>query len=163
MTNAILQRAAPKVHGLLPLMVLMMIALPGCATLQSGFETPTVTVTSFRVVQADSPGLNFEVILKVVNPNPDALKLRGVTYTISIEDRELITGVGNDLPTIDAYGEGLLTLTASMSMIETFQLLGDLMGSPRSSLRYELQTKLDIGALYPAIRVTDSGVIKLPQ
>jgi LEA14-like dessication related protein len=162
MTNALLKRTASKAHSLLPLMLLLMIALPGCATLQSGFETPTVTVTSFRVVQADSPGLNFEVVLKVVNPNPDALKLRGVTYTISLEDRELITGVGNDLPTIDAYGEGLLTLTASMSMIETFQLLGDLMGRPRASLHYEVQTKLDIGALYPSIRVTDSGVIKLP-
>jgi LEA14-like dessication related protein len=163
MSKTLLKRTDPKAHCLLPLMLLLIIALPGCATLQSGYETPTVTVTSFRVVQADSPGLNFEVVLKVANPNPNSLNLRGVSYTISLEDRELITGVGNDLPTIDAYGEGLLTLTASMSMIETFQLLGDLMGSPRSSLRYELQTKLDIGALYPAIRVTDSGVIKLPQ
>ena len=133
-----------------------------CTSILSDFEEPTVTVSALRSVPGDGTGLNFEIDLKVVNPNSATLKLRGVAYTIRIEGRELINGVGKDLPVIDAYSEGTITLTASASMFEAFQLLGDLMSKPnRGMLRYEIDTKLDIGTLYPTIRVQDSGEIRL--
>jgi LEA14-like dessication related protein len=138
-----------------------LFALASCVSLHSDFDPPTVTVTSLRSVQSDSPGINFELVLKVVNPNRYPLKLAGVAYTLSLEDREVVTGVGKDLPTIDGYDEGLITLTASLSVLQTMRLMGDLVNEPRDHLRYELNTKLDLGTLHSPVRVKDAGRISL--
>ena len=138
------------------------LLLAGCMQMSPDYEQPTVTVSSFRAVPGNGPGLNFAVDLKVINPNREPLELQGVAYTISVEGRKLITGVGKDLPVIDGYSEGTISLTASASMMQGLRLLGDLMDSPnRDTLSYELDTKLDVGTFYPAIRVKDVGEFQL--
>jgi LEA14-like dessication related protein len=139
----------------------LLAGLAACATLQGDFEQPTVTVTSFRTVPSAGSALSFEIGLRVVNPNRQALALRGVAYTISLEGRELITGVGKDLPVIEGYSEGTVTLTATASLLEVFQLVGGFMNEPKDRVRYELETTLDVGPFIPAIRVRDSGEISL--
>ena len=75
----------------------------------------------------------FEIGLHVTNPNSEALKLRGVSYTISLEGHEIIKGVGNDLPTIDAYGEGQFKLTAATNLFAGIQLITELMNGANDS------------------------------
>ncbi|ANO52668.1 hypothetical protein BA177_17055 [Woeseia oceani] len=135
--------------------------LQACAGLRPGFETPTVTVSSFRALPSQGAMPNFEIGLQVTNPNAVALNLRGVTYGVSLGGYELIKGVGNDLPVIAAYGQGEFKLTASANLLAGMRLLGDLMNGPKDSVPYEFEAKLDIGALRPAIRVKDSGAISL--
>ena len=111
--NRIRARAFPM-NNLYSLLACLFIAvLPGCTSLDSDFETPTVTINSFRAVPSDSGAPSFEIGLRVINPNREALELQGVAYTISLEGRELVTGVGKDLPVIPAYSEGIFTVTAS--------------------------------------------------
>jgi LEA14-like dessication related protein len=137
------------------------VILSGCTSLNSDFETPTVTINSFRSVPADSGAPTFEIGLRVVNPNREALELQGIAYTISLEGRELITGVGKDLPVIPGYSEGSFTVTASASLYQGLRLITDLMSKPKESLSYEVSTKLDVGTFRPAIRVKDAGEISL--
>ena len=138
-----------------------LIVLQGCASMNADYEEPAVTVTSFRAVPTESAALNFEIGLRVVNPNRDPLELQGVAYTITLEGHKLITGVGKDLPAIEGYSEGEFTLNASASLFQAIQLLGDLMNDPKDRIRYDLDTKLDVGTFRPAIRVRNSGEISL--
>jgi LEA14-like dessication related protein len=143
---------------------LVMISTGGiqsCASLQADYDEPVVTVTSFRAVPAEGAALSFEIGLRVVNPNNEALELQGIAYTISLEGHKLITGVGKDLPVVEGYSEETFTLQASASMFQAIQLFSDLMREPKESLQYELETKLDVGTFYPAIRVRKSGEISL--
>jgi LEA14-like dessication related protein len=135
--------------------------IQGCASLQADYDEPVVTVTSFRAVPAEGAALSFEIGLRVVNPNSEALELQGIAYTISLEGHKLITGVGKDLPVVEGYSEETFTLQASASMFQAIQLFSDLMREPKESLQYELETKLDVGTFYPAIRVRKSGEISL--
>jgi LEA14-like dessication related protein len=135
--------------------------IQGCASLQPDYDEPVVTVTSFRAVPAEGAALNFEIGLRVVSPNSEALELQGIAYTISLEGHKLITGVGKDLPVLEGYSEETFTLQASASMFQTIQLVSDLMREPKESLQYDLETKLDVGTFYPAIRVRKSGEISL--
>jgi len=147
--------------SLLWALILLLGTLPACTSMQSDYEQPVVTVTSFRSLPAEGAGLRFEIGLRVVNPNRDALELQGVAYSISLEGHKLITGVGKDLPTVAGYSEETFTLQASASMFQAVKLFSDLMQEPKNSLQYELATKLDVGTFRPAIRVTDSGEISL--
>lgn len=139
----------------------LMVALVGCASLRTDFEPPSVTVSSFRAVPSSGAVPDFEIGLHVTNPNRDPLELYGIAYTIALEGRELMTGVGNDLPVIEGYGEGDFTLMATVHLFQSIQLLSDLMSTPRDSLTYHLTAKLDVGRFQPAIRIEDSGEVAL--
>lgn len=135
--------------------------LAGCTGMRPGYETPTVTVSSFRALPSESMVPSFEIGLRVINPNRESLELQGVAYTVSLEGHELIKGVGNELPVIEGYGEGDLKLTATANLFAGIRLISDLMRKQRDSFTYEFEAKLDIGAFRPAIRVTDTGEISL--
>jgi LEA14-like dessication related protein len=142
-------------------LVFATILLAGCAGLRPGWETPTVTVKAVRAIPSGGVLPEFEIDLHVVNPNREALKLVGVSYTVSLEGHELIQGVGNDLPVIEGYGEGDITLNASADLFAGVGLIRDLMSSGRDTLSYSFEAKLDPGALRPSIRVRDSGEVSL--
>jgi len=148
-------------YGYSLLACLLLAILPGCTSLDSDFETPTVTINSFRAIPSESGTPSFEIELRVINPNREALELQGVAYTIELEGRKLVTGVGKDLPVIPGYSEGVFTVTASASLFQGLRLITDLMNTPKEKLSYEVSTKLDVGTFRPAIRVTDSGEISL--
>ncbi len=135
--------------------------LAGCAGLRPGWETPTVTVKSVRAIPSQGMLPDFEIDLHVVNPNREALKLVGVSYTVSLEGHELIKGVGNELPVIEGYGEGDITLNASADLFAGVGLIRELMSSQKDTLSYSFEAKLDPGALRPSIRVKDSGEVSL--
>ena len=137
------------------------VLLAGCAGLRPDYETPTVTVKSVRAMPSEGVLPEFEIDLHVVNPNREALKLVGVSYTVSLEGHELIKGVGNDLPVIEGYGEGDITLNASADLFAGVGLVRELMSSQKDTLSYSFEAILDPGALRPSIRVKDSGEVSL--
>lgn len=142
-------------------LLLAIAGLGGCAGLQPNFETPSVTVTSFRMLPSTGITPEFEIGLRVTNPNAQALKLRGLAYTASLDGRELIKGVANELPVIAGYGTGDVTLTATPDVMGGIQFFSELMRDPRDTVGYELEAKLDVGAFVPPIRVRDEGKISL--
>jgi LEA14-like dessication related protein len=141
--------------------LVLLVCLAACTGMRPGFEAPTVTVKSVRALPSQGAFPEFEIVLHVINPNLEALKLAGVAYTVSLDGHDVIKGVGNELPVIEGYGEGDLTLVASANLFAGVGLLRDLMSKPGDSVHYELEAKLDPGALSPAIRLRDSGEISL--
>ncbi|MBT8065849.1 MAG: LEA type 2 family protein [Gammaproteobacteria bacterium] len=137
--------------------------ITGCAGMGSGYETPTVSVQSFRpIAAADGSGLpSFEIGLHVINPNLEPLELAGVSYTISLDGQDLIKGVGSDLPIIDGYGEGSFTVTAGFNLMAGIRVFRSLMDKDTDSFDYEFKAKLDPGAFKRKIRISDSGSISL--
>lgn len=141
--------------------LLLLWLLAGCAALQPGFEQPQVNVTSFRALPNSTSVPRFEIGLHVVNPNAFALKLQGLSYAVSLEGHQILTGVTNQLPQIAAYGEGDVLLQASPDLISTISLFADLLSQPRESFNYQLKAKLDIGALLPKITIERTGKVSL--
>ena len=145
------------------MLALFATLLPGCAGMGPGYEMPTVSVQSFRAVPSTSgAGLpSFEIGLQVINPNLEALEIAGISYTVSLDGQDVIKGVGNDMPTIEGYGEGTLTVTAAFNMMAGIQLFRSLMNKSNETFDYAFEAKLDPGAFKRKIRVRDSGTISL--
>lgn len=133
-------------------------ALCGCAGL-GNYEQPTVTVSSFRTLPSEGALPQFEIGLQVINPNRDPLKLEGISYTISLDGHDIIKGVGNQLPVIEGYGTGQMTVTASANLFAGIGLFTDLMRGPKDSFEYRFSAKLDPGGFRPSIRVEDAGTV----
>lgn len=141
--------------------IVMFAMLSGCTGMRPGFETPTVTVKSVRALPSEGALPDFEIVLHVLNPNNEALKLAGVSYTVSLAGHDVVKGVGNELPVIEGYGEGDLTLTASANLFAGIGLIRDLMHTTGDTIEYVFEAKLDPGPLSPSIRVKDTGEISL--
>ena len=141
--------------------VAALFALTGCAGLRPGFEPPTVNVQGFRAVPAERGLPQFEIDLAVANPNAAALKLAGIAYSVSLDGKELITGVGRDLPEIAGYGSETFTVTASLDLLAGAGLVRSLMEKDNDRFDYAFEARLDPGPLIPDIRIRDSGTVAL--
>ena len=135
-----------------------------CATLQPGYETPTVSITSFEAIPSQGVIPQFQIGLHIVNPNRSPLNLKGISYTITLEGHKIMTGVSNQLPRIEAYGEGDLVLNASVDLFSSIGFFTDLMRhQKKDEISYSLDAKLDAGSLHPLIRASKKGKISLTQ
>lgn len=142
----------------------LVLMLTGCAGLGVGREPPSVFLQSFRAVPDPQAGAGlpaFEIVLRVLNPNPEPLRLQGAVYSVRLEGRKLIEGVANDLPGIEGYGEGTITLTAGVDVLGGIRLLADLMNQPRDRFEYSLDARLDPVGFSRDIRIRETGQIDL--
>ncbi len=137
------------------------ITLATCATLDPDYEEPVVTLSSFKALQSEGMVPSFEVGLRVINPNRQPLNIEGIVYTISLNGRDIVKGVGKDYPVIEGYSEGDLLVTASANFLEGIRLFGDLMKSEPESLEYAFEAKLDVGGFMPSIKVSETGSFDL--
>lgn len=129
----------------------------GCTSLRPDFEAPSVGVTSFKPLASESLTPRFEIGMRVVNPNATKLSLRGMSYKIFLNDYEVVEGASNELPVVPAYGEAEFKVIATVSLIEGIRFVNDLLQNATGQVAYRLQTKLDIGAMAPAIRIEKTG------
>ena len=141
----------------LSLPVVLILSLTACVTALTDFEEPAVSVTSFRPKGSHGISPQFEIVLHVTNPNRDALALEGMSYTIHLDGNKVMSGVTNDLPTIEPYGEADVLLNSTADLLGGFQLLAGLMTESKDYIEYEFSAKLDVGAFMPRIEVSKKG------
>jgi hypothetical protein len=151
-------------YSLRTALLLVVALISGCAGLGVGREPPSVFLQSFRAVPDPGAGAGlpaFEIVLRVLNPNPEPLRLQGAVYSVRLEGRKLIEGVANDLPEIEGYGEGRIVLTAGVDLLGGVRLMADLMKQPRDRFEYSLDARLDPVGFSRDIRIQDTGQIDL--
>jgi len=147
----------------LPLAIFVIATLSACATMRPDYEQPTVALTAFRALPSEGMAPAFEIGLRIINPNPDDLVLRGIVYTIRLEGHEVVKGVGRDFPVIEGYSQEDVTITASVQLLSGLRLFADLLRDQPRSLGYEFEARLDPGGLYPSIRVSEAGKLDMGE
>ena len=136
--------------------------LGGCAGLRPGYERPSLMLDSFRAIPSEGMAPRFALGLRVVNPNPTPLPLRGLSYHVEFEGFRVITGVAGNLETVPAYGESLIELQAGVDLISGLRLFNNLLQDPqRDRLRYNLRARLDTGGIRRFLVLEESGELSL--
>ncbi|WP_116364189.1 LEA type 2 family protein [Parahaliea mediterranea] len=147
-----------------PLRLLCLAALllaGGCASLIADMDPPAVTVENVRALPSQEAGPRFEITLRVANPNKQALDIAGISYTIDILDHELVSGVTNQVPRIEAYSEQTVKLQAGVHLFQMLRLLADLGRSQGEALDYRFAAKIDFNGFVPTQRVEETGSLRL--
>lgn len=139
------------------------MAMAGCATLRPHFEKPQVSVSSFKALPGSRMNPSFEIGLRVVNPNNIDLSLKGISYTASIEGKQVFSGVANQLPIIPAYAEEEVKLKAQADLFGGLRLFADLLKPRETPIGYTLKVKLDLGTFSLPIYITHEGMLTLPK
>lgn len=137
--------------------IMFISLLTACVTMPSDFEEPAVSVISFKPKNSAGITPQFEIVLHITNPNREPLTLKGMSYTIHIENNKVMSGVANDLPIIEPYGEAEVTLNATANLMGGFRLLTGLMKTQTGEIGYQFKAKLDVGRFMPRINVVKEG------
>lgn len=143
------------------LFFLGMAMLVGCASLTSEIDPPKISLVSFRSLPGEAGAPRFEIKLRVINPNKQPLDIAGISYNVELLNKELISGVTNDVSPIEGYGEGIVTLEAGLQLFELLRLMADLGTNKSEPLVYRFSAKIDFNGFMPTQRLEESGEITL--
>lgn len=145
------------------LILLAVCWLTGCAALRPGLEQPVVKVTSLTLLPGQGLQQRIGVGLSISNPNDRDLSLKGISYTIGIENFPVLSGVTSQVPVLKAYEETPVSLEVSANLLELVRLAEYFgrRGTLAEGIQYHIDAKLDFSAWLPAMRVRETGVIPL--
>ena len=139
-----------------------LFCLASCANMNLQYEEPSVELTSFRVLPANGLEQNFELGLKLTNPNNFALPLNGISYHLDIAGETLAHGVSANIPTAEAYSDSRFVVRVSTSLFSGVKVLRALMKAKDNNISYQLKAKLDINIPFvPNLTVIQDGLVPL--
>ncbi len=79
-----------------------------------------------------------------------------MNYSVEVEGHRLLSGASADMPAVPAYGMAEFHIEASPDLLGSARLFSDLMSGPRDGLNYTFKARLDLGGLWPYVRVEES-------
>lgn len=121
--------------------LLLLTQLVGCADLS--LKKPEIQVASIEAGNATLLEQDFNVVLRVQNPNNQPLQTQGLYFELSTNGQKLATGISNQPVSIPAMGEGKLPVTLHISTIEMLKQASRVLDSGEPKLRYHIKGYLD--------------------
>ena len=163
MTTSVVDAAQPIRRRALAALALLLSLLAGCAGMgMEEFDEPAVELLALEPRPSQGMEARFLVRLRIVNPNPVALKIDGMAYDVYLRDMKALTGVSNREITVEAYSEGTADLEVAAGMLGSLALLRDLMARPpQGGLPYRLEAKISRKGLARPLRVNHSGILDM--
>jgi LEA14-like dessication related protein len=143
------------------LLALVVLACSACANVMPNMDPPKVSFENIRSLPSEGGGPRFEITLRIANPNEQSLDIAGISYTMDLLDKEIISGVTNEVPLIEGYTEEVVTLEAGINLFDILRLVSGLGRYQSEELEYRFRAKIDFRGLVPTQRIDESGTIAL--
>lgn len=126
------------------------------------YEEPKVDVVGIAKSATDTAALQFTIQLRIVNPNAETLRLKGLYYELSLEGIEVITGTASNIPPIEGYSDAVVSVSSSAGMISSVRLAALMINEPRDAWNYRLKAKLGTSHKWmPSTTIVETGEISL--
>ena len=126
------------------LIIITALSMSGCASLIQPTEPPHISVVHFKLIDIQLLEQEYELTLRVLNPNDTPLAIKGLSYTLEINNSKLAQGVSNQPVTIPAFSEKKLKLTMISGTFGIVRQLQSLEQSNQSALNYRISGKLSL-------------------
>jgi LEA14-like dessication related protein len=146
----------------MPLRVLLLIltVLAACASLPPT-EPPRVSLSGLEPLDMSLFEQRYRLFLRIQNPNPTALAVRGMSFTLYVNDRELASGVSPDGAEIPAFDEAVVPVAVTSTLFRLYDQLRALESDPGQGLRYRLRGRLHLRGLPGGLAFDEEGRLDL--
>jgi len=104
-------------------LLLPLALLAGCATLTKPWEAPEVALAGLRVKELGLTRQTVILTLAVRNPNDRTLPIKGLTYRLKLEGNEIAQGASALDRQIPAFGDALMDVEVTGSLLGLVQQL----------------------------------------
>lgn len=137
--------------------------LVGCASLQNMLEPPRVSLTNIEILEVSGFSVRFALGLNIQNPNPVPIPITGLSYEVSLNSFDVLSGVSSDSVDLGAYGETEVRLEASTNLFGMMRLFTDFMSAQTSELEYELDASIGVRGFAKSFDINESGIVPLSK
>src|ERR1700749_1461972 len=135
------------------------LALGGCSLFVPKLETPQLSIVNVQVLKSDLWHQELRVRMRVQNPNNRALPIKGITYSLDVDDQEFAHGQSGASFVVPALGEAEFDMSVSANMAS---MLVKLLGQGGSRMDYHLSARIALSAgLLRSIPFDERGSFKL--
>ena len=146
---------------LLALFALGMLALGGCASLQSR-EPVQVMVVGIEPLEGEGLELRMMVKLRIQNPNDLPLDFTGVYVQMDVQGKSFASGVSDAGGNVPRYGELVIGVPVTISMFGIArQAIGIMTDEHQGKLAYEMSGRLS-GPAFGSAHFKSKGEFTLP-
>jgi LEA14-like dessication related protein len=118
--------------------LLLLLLLGGCAAFGPRLQAPTLDIAGVELVKGDLFAQQLRARVRVQNPNDRELRVRGITYSITLGGEELGRGLSGSSFVVPALGQ------AEFDMMVTANLAGTLLRLVE--LPYELRGEVTLAS-----------------
>lgn len=136
-------RARSRGQAACLLVALLVEVVSGCAGFGRPLEEPELTLAGVRLLDAGLSRQRFGLVFDVQNPNPIALPIRRVNYTVELSGAEFASGETPKSFSVPAHGATRFEIDVSTNLFASArQALGVLRTS--NQLDYALEGSLEV-------------------
>jgi LEA14-like dessication related protein len=137
--------------------------LAGCATASAPLEPPIINLTDLRLQDVQLFEQRYGLALRVQNPNPYELPIRGMAYRVMLNDVELGRGTSREVVTIPPYGETIVQVDVVSNAFSLLQRVQDLAAGNTQSLNFAITGNMSLADRADALPFSFSGEIGTPR
>ena len=138
-------------------------ALAGCAGLGTHRESPHVSVSAIRIVEATLLEQVYAVTVRVQNRSERKLSIRGGSFDLSLNGKDFGSGVTDQQVSVTPYSDAKVEVQMVSTVFGWVRLIQDLQARQGQSLVYEISGRFSVDGGLGAVSFRDVGEIELPR
>jgi LEA14-like dessication related protein len=135
--------------------------LTGCAGMYKSLEPPRVTLVDMQPLEMKLFEQRYALQLRIQNPNPYDLPITGMDFRMRINDADFASGVSRTGVTVPAYGERVIDVEVSSSLVSLLRQLQDVGKGDRQTFSYGLSGHIRIAGRLATVPFAYRGEIGL--
>lgn len=118
------------------------IYLTSCATVSREHLTPKIELVGVEQSTGAESALEFDLQLRITNPNDTPLELSGLYYELSLEGIDVVTGTTRDVPAIEGFDSATIRVNSAPSIINGARFVAHMVNHSEDTVDYRLRVKL---------------------
>ena len=145
------------------IVILVALVLSACAGTEALVTSPSVSLSSVEIKKIGFGGQTFLLQFEVENPNPFALPIREIRYSVLLGNRKFASGKTQCDFAIPAHGDGRFAISVDLDLLSSgVELASMISNGKRDIVVYELDGSLtvDIPLIRP-IGFSSTGTVAL--
>ena len=110
----------------------------------SDFLEPDISIIALQPLPAEGIEQRFVVGLRITNPNPIRVVVKGMSVRVELNDFPVLSGVSNEVPVLEPYGDVTTSITVGSDLINSLRLLASLINSGGEPISYEVEARVSV-------------------
>ncbi len=135
--------------------------LAGCAGVYRSLEPPRVTLADLQPLEMKLFEQRYALQLRVQNPNPYDLPITGMDFKLRLNDADFASGVSRTDVTVPAYGEKLVDVEVTSTLVSLMRQLRDMGKADRQSFSYGITGHIRVAGRLITVPFAYRGEIDL--
>ncbi len=141
--------------------LIVMALIAGCASTGELANPPRVSLAGLRLAEVGLVEQRYAARLRIQNPNNASLSVRGMEYTIYLNDRKFADGVSDRNFSVPGYGEKLIDVNLTSTVLRVFEQFKNLSNRESQVFRYRIAGSLSLTGLRTSIPFSHEDAIDL--